>query len=194
MPADLPTDAAAVSSRIDDLLARAGARDRANIEKHLTACDAETDKEHGKLWRRLVSSLWGMAPMPVTMVGSQAMQFFIADGKFRMQVFALEDRSDGVISLYLPDVMHIAIKDKTVIKAGEEYVFGSGSKKIAIPVQQMDAANTFDPPAHMKNLIGWNRKAIKLTLDATKSDGPQIAAAEALCAIAAKNWAAVAAK
>jgi hypothetical protein len=38
-------------------------------------------------------------------------------------------------------------------------------------------------------MIGWKRKAIKLTLPTSDPDGAQVRVAEALCALAAKQWA-----
>ena len=188
----MPTDVSTLHEdklRLDDLLAKVSARDRANIEKHLAACEADQNKGHASLWKRLVVLLWHRAPMPVTMVGAQAMQFFIADGKFRMQVFALEDRSDGKIHVFMPDILEQAVKSRDVVKSGTDYFFGAGDDKAAIVVQQLDAANTFDPPAHVKHMIGWNRKAMQITLDVGRDAVPQLAAVEALSALASKTWA-----
>ena len=51
-------------------------------------------------------------------------------------------------------------------------------------IEQLDAANTALPPAYVKNMLGWNRKALRVTLVATDADGPRVAATEALCALA----------
>ena len=94
-----------VDDQLATMLAQAGVRDRVNIEKHLTACDAEAEPGHAQLWRRLAAKLSELAPLPVHTAASQMVLFFIADGKYRMQVFALEDCHDGSLSVYLPDVM-----------------------------------------------------------------------------------------
>lgn len=175
-----PTEAE-LRTQLENLLARAGARDRANLEKHLAYCDEQPDAAHGQLWRRLLCKLWSLAPMPVTSVGAHAVQFFIADGKegkYRKQVFALEDRRDGHVLIYLPDVLDRAAKEP---KRGALATAG-------LNVQRMDASNTSDPQPHFKHMIGWNRKAVRITLDAGKATGPEIDAAEALCALAADEW------
>ena len=150
-------------------------KDRSNIEKHLTAVDAEPDPTHGKLWRRLAVSLRKLAPLPVTTVGQHAVQFFIADGKYRMQVFALEDARDGRLMVYLPDILADAQKS-------------GGAALASLQPEALDSANTPNPSPHIKHMLGWNRKALRLTFPAIVN-GPQLAAAEALCEVAAKSWA-----
>jgi hypothetical protein len=105
-----------------------------------------------------------------------------------MQVFALEDRNDGAILLFLPDVMDAAVKAKLVTKSGGQYAT-AGSTHEPLSIEAMDATNTPDPPQHVKHMIGWKRKAIKLTLPTSDPDGAQVRVAEALCALAAKQWA-----
>lgn len=175
-------------SRMEQVLARAGARDRANIEKHLAACDAETDANHGKIWRRIAAKLADLAPMPVQMVGSHAVLFFIADGKYRMQVFALEDRRDGTILLYLPDIVDEAVKQKLIHKTDDGFEAGR-SPKYPVHLSLVDNSTGSDPMPHVKQMLGWNRKALKLAITAFEYEGPVIATAEALCTLAASKFA-----
>lgn len=170
--------------RLEELLTRCGVRDRTSIERHLAACDAEPNPAHGQLWRRIMARLATLAPMPFASSGAQAVMFFIADGKYRMQVFALEDTKDGSIQIYLPDVMAEAVKEKAIAKSGKEFTAGGATFR----VESLDAANTLNPPPYFKHMIGWNRKAIRVSLDASTSDGPQVTAVERMCDIAAKNW------
>jgi len=175
---------------LETFLARAGAKERAKIEKHLALRETETGPGFGKLWRRVASVLGTLAPLPAQTMGNLAVLFFIPDGKYRMQVFALEDVGDGVLSLYLPDVMAAAQKKKILLKEkapGEHTIGGAASH--TLKVESLDAANTPSPHPHVKNLIGWNRKAIKVTLAVTDVDGPQSGAAEALCELASRQWA-----
>ncbi len=181
------------AAQLEALLARSGARDRASIEKHLAACDAEGVPGHGDLWRRLAGRLGTWATLPVQTAGAQAVLFFVADGKYRMQVFAIEDRRDGLILLYLPDVIDQAIREKIIARSGDQYVLPT-ARKPSIAVHLMDASNTPDAPTHVKNMIGWNRKAMRVTLHAAEPNSPQVIAAEAMCALAAKKWAAAASK
>jgi hypothetical protein len=177
-----------IEARLEELLAKTGARDRVNIEKHLAACDAETDPGHALLWRRLLVKLGGLAPMTMTTVGLQVVRFFIADGKYRMQVFALEDNSDGLIGVYMPNVLAKAVSDKLLVKNGGLYSLGSSPKQM-LTIEQMDANNPSDPPEFVKHMTGWNRKALKLTLQANEPDSPQVNGVESLCELAARQWA-----
>jgi hypothetical protein len=176
-----------VETRLANMLATAGARDRVNIEKHLAVLDAEPEAGHGQLWRRIAAKLAELAPLPVHTAASQVVLFFIADGKYRMQVFALEDMRDGLLTVYLPDVMTKAVREKLIVKDGDHYAAPGAAKKL-LTVQQMDASNTAHPPEYVKHMVGWNRKAVKMTLQTSDPDGPQVAVAEKLCALAAKQW------
>jgi len=173
----------------EDLLARASTRDRAAIEKHLAVCDAEPSPAHAKLWRRLAAKLCDLAPLPVRTIGEQAVLFFIADGKYRMQVFALEDNRDGQLVVYLPDVMALAVSEKLLRKSDNQYVLVS-TKGQKLPVEAMDNTNTPDPSQSVKHMLGWNRKAVKVTLSTSELDNSLVSALESLCALAARKWAA----
>lgn len=159
----------------DAHLAKAGQRDRSNVEKFLAACDPA----HAKLWKRVARSLATLSPLAITTVGQAAVQFFIADGKYRMQVFAMEDNNDGKISIYTPDVLAEAEKLKLVGDDVPTKLF----------VEQLDASNTPNPSPHFKNMLGWNRKALRVTLPLTATN-TQIEAAEAIAILAAQSWAA----
>jgi hypothetical protein len=178
---------------LDALLAKAGQRDRTNVEKHLAALDAGPDAQHASLWRRVTRSLATLAPLAITTIGQQAVQFFIADGKYRMQVFALEDQHDGKLQVYLPDVLAEAIKMKVIAKDDhsgleEERYAIVAVKAQTLHIEQLDAANTANPAPHYKNMLGWNRKALRVTVPITATSS-QIDAIEDMAAIAAKSWA-----
>src|SRR4051794_40040143 len=79
-PIDFPT-----------FLAKLGAKDRLNIERHIAACEAEPTPAHANNYRRLIAALGSLAPQSSKTHGQQAVQFYIPDGKYRMQVFALQD-------------------------------------------------------------------------------------------------------
>jgi hypothetical protein len=166
--------AASDAADIDTFLTGLAGKDRSNIEKHLAAIDAEPDPGHGKLWRRLAVGLRRLAPMPVQTVGQHAALFFIADGKYRMQVFALEDGRDGRVMVYLPDVLAQAEK--------------AGLPMGVLKPESLDSANTPNPSPHIKHMLGWNRKAVRVTL-LTHASAQQISAVEKLSALAAERWA-----
>ena len=177
----------------DVFLSKLGARDRLNIERHLAICAAEPDSHHAKLWQRLIAHVAELAPLPAQTIGQQAVLFFIADGKYKMQVFAVEDGRDGNVQLYLPDVLDQAIRARVLGRAKEDgegvvtYPIAS-DKQHTLRIDAMDARNTPNPPNHFKNMLGWNRKALRVTLP-NNAGATQIEAAEALCELAAQKWA-----
>jgi hypothetical protein len=176
-----------VEARLEEILAKTGARDRVNIEKHLAVCDAEPDLAHASLWRRLMVKLSELAPMAVHTVGLQVVRFFVADGKYRMQVFALEDNNDGVLVVYLPNVLAKAVSEKLLVKSGSQFSPASAPRQV-LALEQMDVNNPSDPPEFVKHMMGWNRKAVKLTLQANDPLGPQVSLIESLCELAARQW------
>lgn len=174
---------------LESFLARSGAKERAKIEKHLATRDTETGPAFSKLWRRVATVLGSLAPLPAQTMGNLAVLFFIPDGKYRMQVFALEDAADGNLSIYLPDVLAAAQKKKVLLKEKEPGLFSiGGAASHVLRLESLDAANTPSPHPHVKNLIGWNRKAIRVILTPAEADGPQVGAVQALCELASRNW------
>jgi hypothetical protein len=175
------------SAALGELLARAAAKDRTHIQRHLATADAEPDPSHAALWRRLAGFLSTLAPLPVQTVGHSAVMFFVPDGKYRMQMFSLEDQSDGRISLYLPDILDQAIAKKILRKSdvpGEYAIVGS--LRNSLRVDALDSQNTPEPAVHVKNMLGWNRKSLRIILPALAAEGPRVDAAEALCDLAIK--------
>lgn len=176
----------------EDFLAALSARDRANLEKHVAVLDAEPSPSHSRSWRQVAMLLRRLAPLAANTIGPQVVQFFVADGKYKMQVFALEDRHDGSILLFLPDVLEKALKSGVLAKppAGHpsEYPIKAHKGEV-LHVELLDATNTPDPQPAIKHMLGWNRKALRLTLPAIVN-APQLGAAAALCELAAKAWAA----
>ena len=187
----------------DELLAAIGQRDRTNIERHLAVIDAEPDEWHGRTWRRLAAALANLAPLSLQTNGQQAVQFFIADGKYRMQVFALEDLRDGHVRVYAPDSIADAVKAHLVheqkgapVPAAAASTPGNGGKPpkpqfrfagMPLPgllIEQLDAKNTANPAPYFANLIGWNRKALRISIP-VGADDAAIDAVVTLCAFGA---------
>ena len=200
------------TAAFETFFAGVGAKDKLSIEKHLAAIDAEADPGHGRAWRRLAVGLRRLAPMAVQTVGQQVVQFFVPDGKYRMQVFTLEDKRDGALFVYLPNVVDQAIREKVLGKpagkvakaAGKgvtgfddeddstqpvEYpILAAGRTGETLRVEAMDHSNTPDPPAHVRHMLGWNRRAMRVTLPTVGADA-RVDAVEALSEIAARAWA-----
>ena len=196
-------------STMEEFFKNVSAKDRTGVEKHLAVIDAEPDAAHGRIWRRVAKMLRRLAPLAVQTAGQHAIQFFVADGKYRMQAFALEDQRDGKILIYLPDVLEEAAKARVLRSPGKaassaaaasasaagaagtapapEYGI-AGAAGTRLRIEALDAANSPNPAPHYKHMLGWNRKALRITLLTTSTEA-ELDAAEKLCAIAAKRWA-----
>ena len=192
------------AKELEAFLAALAAKDRLNVERHLAAIDEGPSPTHGKLWRQIAVALRRLAPHTAQTIGQHVVQFFIADGKYRKQVFALEDQRDGAIHVYLPDVLAAATKEKLIGKpmeaddladVGEDEVAPTvplrypivGKKNEALQIDALDASNTPEPPNHFKNMLGWGRKALRVTIP-TAAAGNQAAAVVAMAQIAGRAW------
>src|SRR5205823_6312181 len=91
-----------------EFLAKLSPKDRASAERRVDVLEAVPDHSRAHLWRWLVCSLMTLAPFAAKLVGKQTLQVYVADGKYRMQVFALEDLQDGSFTVYCPDVLEEA--------------------------------------------------------------------------------------
>src|SRR5688500_2375950 len=98
----------------DDFLSTLGDRDRQNLERHVAFCFAEPSDQHARLWKRLVLALARLAPRAAQTVGQRAVRFYVTDGKYRQQIFALEDLRDGQLAVYVGDVLKDAIRAKLI--------------------------------------------------------------------------------
>src|SRR5205809_1788973 len=119
----------------DTFFAGLSAKERASVEKHLALIEAEPEPGHAKAWRRLVTKLRKLAPKAMKAYGQNILQFFIADGKYQMQVFSLEDNKDGQLVIYLPDVITEGIKAKILSKPSKP---APGSTTIDYPLSGVD--------------------------------------------------------
>jgi hypothetical protein len=172
----------------EDFVSKLAERDRRNIERHLTECEGEPTYDRARLWKRLVGGLGNLAPFAVRTTGQRAVQFFIADGRYRRQVFALEDKADGVLSVYTGDSLDSAVQGG--ILRGPVSVDGEmmrfevceepGQHLVA---QSLTAARTTSAPDYYKHMLGWNRKAVRVILPTTASAG-QVRAAEGIYGLA----------
>ena len=175
-------------------LAQLGVKDRSNVERHLATCEADpngTGEAHVKNYRRLLCALAGLAPHAAKTHGQQAVQFYVPDGKYRMQVFALEDQRDGNMGVFCEDVLEGAIKSG-LLRGPHEVAEQNNSFRIkgsidSIRVDQLDG-KTANPAPFYKDMLGWNRRAIRITVPATAT-ADQLSAIETLCGMAARKWA-----
>lgn len=175
---------------IEMFLSKLGAKDRANAEKHLAACDAEGDPRHGLLWRRLACALKTLAPHATKVNGRESVQFYVPDGKYKLQVFALHDARDGKLYLYTGNVLKEACKAGAIVApkgAAAKGFYTVPRSPDLLQIEELDE-NTPEPAPFFKHMLGWSRKAVRIILPTTSSEA-HIAAAEQMCVISAAAFA-----
>jgi len=174
----------------DGLLAKLGPKDRTNVERHIAAAEGEPDGDHARLWKRLATHMMTLAQHAAKTTGQQSIQFFIPDGKYRMQVFALEDLRDGKLTIYAGNVLQEAVDAGQLtapVKAEREtHAFAINGTKDKIVIEELDG-KTLNPAPFYKDMLGWNRKAVRITL-LTNATPAQLEAAESLCTLSARKW------
>jgi hypothetical protein len=182
-----PAATASTTTTFAAVMEKAPGKDRANLQRHLD----ELNGEHAKTWRGLVAVLGGLAPHGLQTVGRESIRFFVADGRYRFQLFALEDSGDGQLRVYLPNVVEEAIKRKLLVQTPVpgEYAARGAARGPTLRVEELDANNTTDAPPHFKYMIGLNRKALRVTVPAV-GGASQVDLVAALCGLAAKSHAA----
>jgi hypothetical protein len=172
----------------EEFLAKLPPKDRAGAERRIAALEALPDQNHAHVWRRLACSLMTLAPFAAKLVGKQTLQIYVADGRYRMQVFALEDLQDGNFTVYCPDVLDEAMTAGLLTREphaeADKYVIEPS--KDALSVKRLDK-NTLNPAPHFKDMTGWNRKALRITLPPAPTPA-QLEAAELLCALGAQHF------
>jgi hypothetical protein len=195
------------------LLARLGVRDRQAIERHVAACEAEPAPEHARLWRQLACLLASLAAGPtgasstaadtprtgpnsrqfgVEASGQKALQFFTADGKYRRQIFALEDLRDGALVVYTVDALAAALRAGALrgpVRTDDGvpvYELCGCDGHATVGIEALTAANVGAAPNYYRHMVGWNRKALKITVPVTGGEG-RLRALNVLYALAARQ-------
>jgi len=180
---------APVSSAAEDfdrLQARLTPKARASVTKHLDIVSGSAELGFGECWKRLVGMLGRLAPDLVEAAGT-SLKFSIVDGKYRRQVYALDDQRKGLIQIYLPDIMAAAQKAGLVGIAEGGTIAVKGDIKTRIPLDVI-TADTKDIPDCCKPMLGWGRKALRIEIGVAGEE-KQVRMIEKLCALAAETWA-----
>ena len=171
----------------ESFLERLSVKGRATVEKHDELTGGDAAEGFGSLWKRLAGGLGRLATHEIEMVGAQSVKYHIADGKYRLQVFALEDTRKGTISVYLPNIVDRAI-EKNILLAGSAdrtYKIVGGDDSVQL---ELITAETRDMTL-CKAMVGWGRQALKVNVSVTAKE-KHVRTVELLCELAAEAWAA----
>jgi hypothetical protein len=170
------------------LLARVDAKTRQIFDRQHEACRTKLPPEICQRWDRLARLMVGLASALPKSSGSNAMLFFIPDGPYRKQVFALHARKDGALLVYMPDILDQAVKAGLLQRPGRTssdniYRIGGGE---SLEVEVLDGKSP-NQDTFYKDLTGWNRRAMCIILPVSAT-APQLQAVEGLCTLAAAAW------
>jgi hypothetical protein len=177
----------------DGFLAKLTPKDRLNIERHIAAIEELSTRNHAKLWKRLATAMMSMAPHSAKANGQQSMQFYIQDGKYRMQIFAIEDLRDGTVHVYAADAIDEATKAGMFIKSkpgDEPNELRLAGSTDTLNVERLDG-KVSNPAPFYKDMLGWNRRAIHISLPVMASE-TQAEATHKLLVMGAKKAGAIA--
>ena len=172
----------------DAMLERLALRGTSAQARRLVISERDNPRR-AEVWCKLAVMLGSFAPARAKYLG-RAIQFFIPDGKYFLQVFSLDDAVDGTIVVCCEDVLDSAIAAGVLTpQTGQPQRYLCLSTPHAINVEQLDG-KTDNVPPHCNAMTGWNRHAMKITLP----DSPAAAQSDAaaiMCAMASLRWQAV---
>ncbi len=155
----------------EEFLARLPAKDRASAEKRLAVIDA-AEPARGKLWRKLAASLLTLSGHSAKVNPSESVQFYTADGKYRMQIFALQDNQPGELTIHCRDVIDTLLEKKLLRKpknAESPHRYGVAGADDGIVVERV-LAQAAEHPQAFRDLLSWNRKCMRIDLPVTASN------------------------
>ena len=160
----------------------------AAVEKHAELREADAGQGYGRWWKRLASTLARLAPFAIETAGHQALKYHIPDGKYRQQVFALEDSGQGRVFVYLPDITAEAVSRKLLRAPAEGHTYSVvGEPDDSLELETVNSESK-DAPIFCKPMLGWGRKALRTSVSVIAEER-QVRAVERLCEIAAETWA-----
>jgi hypothetical protein len=188
MPKSEPVEPSPIAEvfTFESILAKLPAKDRVKAEKSIAA-NAALDAPRVALWKRLAEKLMNLSGHSVKISGPAAMQFFVADGNYRKQVFALDDQPGIGAQVYCADLLDEAIADKIVKppekKGTNTYIVPGTTELLAI--DRLVGTGPAEHPVFFKDMLSWNRKAIRISLPADASE-ILVKVTETLCARSTK--------
>lgn len=165
-------------------LARLSPKVRATVDKHVEIRAGDAARDYGRVWNRLAEYMYRLAPHAVEMSGA-AIRFYILDGKYRRQVFVLDEDKDGHLYVYMPDVL-AAAQTRGLLGVPQAGVYpvlrGSGAK---LAFEEFNA-DSREIPDFCKAMLGWGRRAIRT--GPVSGEEKQLHAIERMCDLAAESW------
>lgn len=153
-----------IPRNFDQALEKLPQKDRANMQKHLDAM-ASLPRAATENWKGLFLALMQRAGHSCQAVGTDAARFFVQDGTYKLQMFAMEDKLAESRQVYLPNVLAESIKAKLITRGSPAGTYTiNAAPDETLKIDELDASTQADAPLHYKFMVGLNRKALRLTL------------------------------
>ena len=171
------------------MLAKFSPKDRDGFERQNTANTTKGGEPLAQMWKDFAALFMTLANRPAKLTGVNTAQFFIPDGKHRKQVFAMHCLDDGNLNIFMPNVLDDAYAAGVIVKPArppEDNSFVLGHSKDKVTIELLDR-DTLNPQFYFKDMTGWNRKAICVTVPPTATPA-QKKAIEKLAALASRAW------
>lgn len=150
----------------ETFIAKLGMRDRTNALKRLAAMEAGPQPALAPLWKSLCELLMSNSGHSAILNSKQSVQFFAADGKYRMQIFALQDDLPGEVIIYAPDVVEKAVTKKIIRKpraTDAKNLYRLGDNDQTLTIDQLNGDGPEHPP-FFKDLMSWKRKCMRISI------------------------------
>ena len=93
-----------------------------------------------------------------------------------------------VLKIYLPDVLSEAVKAKILARTPEGHTFAVDGSGTQLTIDSLGVAEASAAAPHYQHMLGWNRKALRLSLSTTESDEKLDNAVRALAQLAATHF------
>lgn len=162
-----------------------GARGSTPLARRLAAAEAALPKR-AQAFRDIAVRLITWAPNRVRTL-QRAVLFYVPDGAYQMQVFAIDDAQDNSLVVCCEDVLTTATASGLLAaRPGESGVYTIEGSKQTLTIERLDG-KTENPPAYINAMTGWNRRAMKIILPADVT-ATQVEAALLVCALTAQTW------
>ncbi len=180
-------DVLATVSDYQTAVSRLSEKDRQTFQRQIEMHETKFDRAVGARWKRLGHVMMSLSAPPAKLTSNHSIQFYVPDGQYRKQVYALHSSGDGTIEVYAPNVLDQVVKAGLLARVaqpdGDAFRAGSGE---LLAIEQLDGKSP-NPEFYCKAMTGWNRKAICMRLPLHASEA-QTQMAEELCALAATDW------
>jgi hypothetical protein len=169
-------------------LSKLSRKSLASVEAHVEASAAQAELGYGRQWKRLAAMLAKLAGHAIEASGQHVLRFYIADGKYKQQVFTLDDPRKGKIQVYLPDVLELAVERRLLEAPGEgEHGYAVvGEPGLRLEIERVTSESK-EVPEFVKAMLGWGRRALRVTIAAVGDDA-RAQAVGRLAELAAEGW------